>query len=185
MKKYLKLVLLLIIALVIAIIATQSNRHKVNPQKLTSNSGVNRVCYRYEQKSDIYEPKEEGINYPDVYDVEYIELNINDDSTVSGIHKILPAEKDSNHATFVGVTDGVFVNVIATANAEGQSWQEQRLYKLENDNLFVGYQTVYVPQYKNDDGVYMYEDLNKLIFETDEFFLEKTQCDTLIEKGTL
>lgn len=169
LKKYL-LPILIVIAFAILMIFSNKNNKEI-PQQQVSVNEVSKVCYLYEQEqvtSDDTMP---------LYDREYIELGFNGEFGVTGVHNILPAEKDANRANIVGVSDGTFVNVIATANAEGQKWQEQRLYKLENDRLYVGYQPIYVPQYKNENDIYMYEDLNKLIFDTDKFYLDKIDCN--------
>lgn len=145
-----------------------------------AQNSTGQMCFLYEQAL----PEDSLNEVQDAFNREYIEITTTDDGKVSGIHNILPFEKDSNRATFIGVTDGTFVNVIATAQAEGQTWQEQRLYKIGDDRLLVGYQPVYVPQYKNDAGIYMYEDINKIAFETDEFFLLQVDCAG-VEKNTV
>ena len=133
------------------------------------------MCFLYEKAADseIVEDSEDAFNR------EYIELTIDSEGNTTGIHNIIPFAKDSNYATFFGVSDGTFVNVVATANAEGQTWQEHRLYKIQDDALFVGYQPIYVPRYLNEHGVYMYEDITKIVFDTDEFFLSQVACESV------
>ena len=47
------------------------------------------------------------------------------------------------------------------------------------DKLFVGYQEIFVPRYDNENGLYLFEDINKLSFETEEFFLSKVECSSI------
>jgi len=178
LKKYL-LPILIFVALIILI--TFSPRDKATlSQGNVSIDDTAKSCYLYEQQ---YQSSIDGeSDVVTFYDREYIELGFGADSMVSGIHNILPAEKDSNRANFVGVSDGEYVNVVATARAEGQTWQEQRLYRLVDDKLYIGYQPVYIPQYKNENDIYMYEDLNKIIFDTDTFFLNKIDCASVSRK---
>ena len=131
-------------------------------------------CFLYEERVSY-----EGLNDDNVYDREYIELSITDTGLTSGKHFILPYEKYSNRATLVGVSSDGFINVVATATAEGETWQEQRVYKITDDRLLVGYQEVYVPQYQNKDGIYLYEDIQKLVFETEEFYLPVIDCQSV------
>ncbi|MCA9351854.1 hypothetical protein KC866_00475 [Patescibacteria group bacterium] len=165
--------LALIVVLVIVVRRTQNNSFYRYGNDVLSGSTM-QLCFLYEATPQDIPNVEEG-----AMDREYIELSVSEEGGVTGTHRIVPYRTDSNFATFVGVTDGTFVNVIATANAEGETWREQRVYKLDGDNLFVGYQPVYVPRYKNENNIYMYEDINKLIFETDTFFLPRVACDAV------
>lgn len=133
-------------------------------------------CFLYESliSSEIISQDTEN-----AYNREYIEIAISDNGLATGQHLILPYGTDSNRADFLGVAMDGFINVVATANAEGETWQEQRVYKIVDNKLYVGYQEVFVPRYKNENNIYLYEDINKLTFETDEFFLNKVDCDSI------
>ncbi|MCA9351754.1 hypothetical protein KC929_03180 [Patescibacteria group bacterium] len=150
---------------------------KTSLERLLSGAEGNHQCYLYEGMVD---PQLEAGE--DARDYEFVELNVTDDSLVSGIHNILPYAKDSNRASLIGVADGSYVNVIATASAEGETWQEQRVYKVSDNTLYVGYQPVYVPRYQDENsGAYLYEDINQLAFDTDRFFLSAIDCQDVPE----
>ncbi|MCA9352835.1 hypothetical protein KC901_01490 [Patescibacteria group bacterium] len=182
-KRYINNIFIILGVIVVVLLIVRANVNNTSLGRLADDHtlGTGQMCYLYEKQA----PKEIRGDSEDAFDREYVELTINDDATVSGIHNILPFAKDNNTATFIGVSDGVFVNVIATAHAEGQTWQEQRVYKIEDNHLFVGYQPVYVPQYQNDSDIYMYEDIQKLTFETDEFFLSEIDCDSVNHTNVL
>jgi len=185
LKKYLlPLVILILIIISFFLNKSKNDEAVIMPIEINSDSAqvlfgnedsyIKKLCYLYE--SQAVEP-EEGDS---MINREIIELTIVDGSMVSGIHNILPAERDSNTATFIGGTDGEYINVIATANAEGETWQEQRVYKRATGQIFVGYQTTPIARTQNDQGVYMYsEAITDLSFETDEFFLGLTDCDSI------
>lgn len=174
-KKYL-LPLSIIILTTILIIFSQDTSKSLDQDNEKDTTSSLRACYLYENIDNNTQDDTEQVKR---YNREYIEFTLLSDQTVNGIHNILPAERDDNRASFVGVTEGGFVNVIATAHAEGETWQEQRVYKITDDKLFVGYQPIYVPQYQNDAGIYMYEDINKLVFDTEDFFLRKIPCESV------
>jgi hypothetical protein len=134
-----------------------------------------RMCYQYMQPSGI----EMESNPPQaIYDIESVSFTLND-TLAEGSHDILPAEKDSNRALFFGASQAGYINAVVTASAEGETWQEQRLYKFDEERLYVGYQEVYTPRVLNDQGVYMYEDVNALVYDTAEFFLSRVDCSGL------
>lgn len=172
------------IILGIAIIAAVVLNMRNNTSSVTESEdiSINQVvidgspqCYLYEQEFELPDNSdvEFGVNR------EYIEITIADTGLVTGQHIISPFESNINRANFVGVSIDGFINVVATANAEGEIWQEQRMYKIENDRLYVGYQEVFVPRYENENGIYLYEDINKIIFDTDEFYLDTIDCGSV------
>lgn len=146
---------------------TTSQVQKVDPTRL---------CYQYKKESGLV--MESNPPQP-IYDIENISLVIQENRLVEGEHNILPAEKDVNRARFVGATDGNYANVIATAQAEGETWQEQRIYKYDQDRLYVGYQPEYRPRIQNDAGIYMYDTIEDIVYETEEFFLNRVECSEL------
>lgn len=165
----------MVFTIALALMLNISGKNKDNSSEnqietLTLNSSAQ--CYLYEKEITI----ETDIGSDIGFNREYVEITITPTGLATGQHLILPFQADSNRANFVGVAQEGFVNVVATANAKGETWQEQRLYQIKEDKLFVGYQEVFVPRYRNDDGIYLYEDINKLIFETDEFFLTQIDC---------
>lgn len=166
---------LIIVAIGLAVILnteTKKDNSSENQIKtLTQNTSAQ--CYLYE-KEIVIENSSESINN---FNREYVEISITPNGLATGQHLILPYNEGNNTADFVGVAQEGFVNVVATANYDGETWQEQRLYQIDGDKLFVGYQEVFVPRYRNDDGIYLYEDINKLKFETDEFFLTQINCN--------
>ena len=181
-KQYLILIIILVLGLLALIVANnKSSEESLEDfqEKVVQNS-LGQMCFLYEQEA----PVELAGDIPDAFNREYIELLIAEDGNTTGIHNIIPFGTDSNFATFFGVSDETFVNVVATATAEGDTWQEHRLYKIQNDKLLVGYQPVYVPRYQNEHGVYMYEDINKIEFATNEFFLSKVDCES-VDKTTV
>ncbi len=181
MKKYSKFILpLAIIILVIVSLVLKNKTNNIQEVKLIQNetSSLDQVCYEYKKASDISVNTDQEEVQNTIYDREYIKFSYLDNARVTGTHDILPAGRDSNRATFIGVTQDGFLNVIATAIAEGETWQEQRIYKIENDQLFVGYQKIETPKYLDENEVYMYKDLNNIVFETEEFFLNKVACDS-------
>jgi len=178
MKKQKTLFIALAIIIFIGILLFNKNSSERKDTVQVENSSFQengQMCFLYEQEV----PIELAGDFSDAYNREYIELTIKEDSNVAGIHNIIPFGTDSNFATLIGVTDGKFVNIIATANAEGTTWREQRLYLIQEDKLLVGYQPVYVPRYENENGIFMYEDINKIIFETEEFYLPKVDCESV------
>lgn len=165
---------------VIAAIALNMNHkpetNNLSPETMLDEVVINELpqCFLYERESDL------DIESSEVaYDREYIELSMNTQGLVTGQHLILPYGIDTNRANFVGISMDGYINVVATANAEGETWQEQRMYKIENDKLYVGYQEVFVPRYENENGIYLYEDINKVIFDTDEFYLSAVNCESV------
>lgn len=180
MKKNSKYILLGVIILLI--IGSVVISRKKEPTQLADLApvevaDVGQMCFLFER--DAGSSVDQEGNPVELFDREYIQFSNLDDVTVTGIHNILPAEGEINRATFVGVQQDGYMNVIATANAEGEVWQEQRLYQINADKLFVGYQQVFVPQYQDENGIYFYEDLGKIVFETEEFFLDKVDCSTI------
>jgi len=175
MKKYVKF-LLPIVVLVLLIFVFVNKGEEREGLDIAVNDELEQMCFLYERESDLVI---ETLPLQRMYDREYSEFTSKDGVTVQGIHNIIPAGIDSNRATFVGVQQDGYMNVIATANAEGETWQEQRLYQIQNDRLLVGYQQVYVPRYQDENGIYFYEDLNKISFETEEFALQKVDCSTI------
>lgn len=169
--------ILLAIAILTSIILSSSPSNKTieNNEPKNAESVVVPQCYLYEEPVDI-ELAGENVN---ATNLEFIEISIDKKGIVSGHHHIVPYGIDSNAAYFVGITQSGFINVVATATAEGETWQEQRVYKVNPDKLLVGYQEVFVPQYKSENGVYLYEDLNKIKFETEKFFLSRVDCETV------
>jgi len=178
-KQTLIIIIVLILASLVALIFIKPDTSSVNDNDLSDmTSGISeRMCYLYEKEARIVEGEQ-------LYDREYIEIVPSDDQVITGNHFIVPSEKDSNRADLIGVTDGTYVNVIATASGEGMTWQEQRIYKIIGDAIYVGYQPVYVPKYQDESGVYMFEDPSKLIFETEEYFLNEVDCGS-VEKENL
>ena len=110
---------------------------------------------------------------------ESISITLRSDGLVIGQHNISPYGIPGSRASFEGVIVDDIAAVIATAQYQDQTWREQRLYQLRDNVLYVGYQSVDIPRYKNDEGVYMYEDLNEIIFETDDFYLQRVDCSEL------
>jgi|AntAceMinimDraft_13_1070369.scaffolds.fasta_scaffold17349_3 hypothetical protein len=140
------------------------------------DSYIKNLCYLYE-KAVVTNTK------PSVYDREYIKLTIVDGKMVSGVHDVLPAEKDSNKATFLGATNGEYVNVIAMVKTKGQVWQEQRVYKRADEKIYVGYQKTPEPRVKNENGIFMYnQEVKDLQFETEKFYLGIIDCNELEKK---
>lgn len=186
LKEYI-LPIIIVVLIVVLVISTRNKKmsdEQAIPQEITvdtaaelfgnEDSYIKNLCYLYEAPVEIQGQEEV------VYNREFIEMNIVDGDAVSGTHVILPAEHDSNRATFVGATNGEFVNVIATASAEGETWQEQRVYKRDNGRIYVGYQDVYEPQEQNEFGVYMYtQPITELKFETEEFYLGLVDCESI------
>lgn len=177
MKKYSNIILAGLIIILIALSLRLNNRKpEVVPEAVVAGTTVDsKACYLYEQEINL--SVGEGEENLAQVNREYLEFAYTGEQTIEGTHNIIPAESDSNRANFIGVTDGEYINVIATAQAEGETWQEQRVYRVEGNNLYVGYQPVYVPKYQDENGVYLFEDINKLVFDTEEFFLEKVSCD--------
>jgi hypothetical protein len=180
------LVIVLGLAIVVSIILNSSVLRKNNTDVKIENEisaltkGINPQCFLYEEAVNSEaknESQELGFNR------EFVEIVVTDNGLVTGQHLILPFEKDSNIADFVGIKQEGVVNVAATARAEREIWQEQRVYLISQDKLFIGYQEVFVPKYKNDAGIYMFEDINKLTFETDTFFLSRVNCAS-VERST-
>jgi hypothetical protein len=171
----------LVIAIAAALVSNTTKKETINTensiddqiQTLTKNPIAQ--CYLYEKgvNSETREGIYEGFNR------EYIEISITDAGLATGQHLILPFEADSNRANFLGISMDGYINVAATAIAKGKTWQEQRLYKIVGDKLFVGYQEIFVPRYDNENGLYLFEDINKLSFETEEFFLSKVECSSI------
>jgi hypothetical protein len=179
MKKYSKFLLPAVILVLVVVSVLVNRKQDTQLTDLTDVvvSDAGQFCFLYEQEGVSYE-NEEG-NLVQLFDRESVQFSELNDVTVTGTHDILPAEKDSNRATFFGVQRDGYINVIATANAKGETWQEQRLYQIDGDKLFVGYQKVYLPQYQEENGIYFYEDLNNIAFDTDEFFLNKVDCSNI------
>ncbi|MFT6361133.1 MAG: hypothetical protein ACJAV6_000384 [Candidatus Paceibacteria bacterium] len=173
-------VLGVLIVILVAVGVRSSDENKLTELRDEVLISNDQMCFLYEDEAQV-DPE---FDVPDAYNREYVELTMSDDGNVAGTHNIIPFEKDSNFATLIGVTDGSFVNVIATANEEGETWREQRIYQIDDDKLLVGYQPMYVPRYENENEIFMYEDINKIVFETEEFFLPKVDCDS-VDKDTV
>ena len=175
--------IILVLAVITSIVLNTSEESNNNEpdsvadqiQTLTLNSVPQ--CYLYEQGVGNEIP-EGGDSFSD-FNREYIEITITENGLATGQHLILPFESDANRANFLGISMDGYINVVATAQAEGATWQEQRVYKVEDDKLFVGYQEVFVPRYENENGIYLFEDINTLIFETNDFYLSEIPCSSV------
>lgn len=169
LKKYWWIIL--VIVLIIIFIFLLPVLHTITTKR-TLGGGLKEQCFAYKQ---VLVANDE---YPESINREYIELAIDNDGLVSGIHSISsPRFSIEKRSEIVGVTDGEFINVIASIQEEGNSIERQELYKISGDHLYVGYQTVDVPQYQDDNGVYFYEDLNHIQFESSDFFLTRVECE--------
>lgn len=162
-----------LIVILVVISLTISLKTKETPTNITLDNSISgQHCFVYEQKLTATS------EYPESVNREYIELAIDNDGLVSGIHKInSPRFSIDNTFEIIGVTDGEFVNAIASIEEGDTLIERQELYKISNDILYVGYQTVDVPQYQNENGVFMYEDINKIQFESEDFFLTRIACE--------
>lgn len=174
-KNWLPIGMLIALFVVIFLNIETKKEESISRQIQALNGNSSAQCYLYEQEIAIENDDISvvGINR------EYVEITITSAGLATGQHFILPFQADINKADFVGVSQEGFVNVVATAKIKGKIWQEQRLYQIKGDKLFVGYQEVFVPRYRNDNGIYLYEDINKLKFETDEFFLNLVECSDI------
>lgn len=125
-------------------------------------------CFEYRQETI----STDGVS---IVNREFVGLSL-EGVQVSGIHLIEPHGQDSSRASLLGVTDQGLVNAIASVSVADSSWQEQRLYQVSEDRLFVGYERE--PQNRvKKDAVYYYSDINNIAFETSEFFLESIPCN--------
>ncbi len=147
----------------------------------TKDSYIKELCYLYEEPVEIT-----GIGSAKV-NREYVKLTIVDGEKVSGLHGIIPFENTHNKATLMGVTNGEFINTVATVTYENQTWQEQRVYKRGEGKLYVGYDLLNEPRIQNEQGVFMYpnDNIQDLGFETEEFYLDLVDCTTLRAKFAL
>ncbi|MCI5051388.1 MAG: hypothetical protein MRY57_03695 [Candidatus Pacebacteria bacterium] len=171
-KQWLPLFILALVILSLVLNYVVQSKSSSEEDVLTNNEQT--FCYLYEGVSDVQTPEGEfEINR------EYITMSVNEHGVTTGQHLILPYGIDTNRASFYGIIIDGFANVVATATAEGMTWQEQRLYKITDDKLYVGYQEVFIPQYQHENGVYMYEDINNINFETEDFYLNKVACDSV------
>lgn len=170
MKKYTYIIIgLIIVVAFVFIINSQSNKNNEIPFASLPNAEL--YCYLYESPVSNEEGEEIGV------DREYIEFALNlEKSEIQGIHNVVPANEPGHYATLVGASDQGYMNTIATVDYQGSTWQEQRIYRFDNERLYVGYQTVEVPRVKNEFGVYMYEDIYEIEFETEIFYLNKISC---------
>lgn len=132
-------------------------------------------CYLYEEEVNI--DSQDGALSDS--NIEFIDITIDKKGIVNGHHYILPSGEDANKAYFVGIAQTGFINVVATSTVGDKTWQEQRVYKVYPEKLLVGYQEIFVPQYKNEKDIYLYEDLSKIKFETEKFFLSRVDCETV------
>ena len=180
-KYWLPIILVIAIGLALVLNTSEKDNNDVDDsidtqiQTLTANSIPQ--CYLYEQQ--ISTQTQEGQDINAGVNREYIEITITDNGLATGQHLILPFESDANRANFLGIAMDGYINVVATADAQNTIWQEQRVYKIHDDKLFVGYQEVFVPRYENENGIYLFEDINKLTFETEEFFLSNVDCSSI------
>jgi len=162
------IILIATVLLLIAGVIFFAQKAKPEPELAVQNMNIGALeinklyCYQYTSASS--------------GDIEEINFTIDADGIVRGTHVISPAAFADSSAKILGMTNGIFLNVVASLEKEGVIFEEQRVYKVENDRLYVGYQRVDVPRYKNSQGVSMYEEVNQLFFDTDEFFLTKMNC---------
>lgn len=173
MKKqtYLPIIFGLIIIIVLGFLITQK-KDTYTPLGLNPVAHANAYCYLYEGVVVDDEGTELGINR------EYIEFAINDNSQeIQGIHNVTPAQGTAHSATLMGITDQGYMNAVATVRSEGSTWQEQRIYRFTDEELYVGYQLVDIPRIKNEFGVFMYEDIYEITFATEDFFLHRVSCE--------
>lgn len=168
-KKYWLPILIIVLVVISFTISLKPKEPRTNIALDSSISGQH--CFVYEQELTATN------EYPESVNREYIELAIDNDGLVSGIHTISSPRFDINERfEIIGVSDGEFVNAIASVEEGEGLIERQELYKITGDTLYVGYQTVDVPQYQNENGVFMYEDINKIQFESDDFFLTRVAC---------
>lgn len=164
-KKY-GLLSAIVVLIVISVIISSQKKKEVTGITL-ADTLERQQCFLYEKTIP------ESGEYPESVNREYIELAIDNDGLVSGTHSISsPNSGIEKKVEIFGVTDGSFVNVLAS---EGDV-KKQEVYSIDKDILYVGYQQVDVPQYESGEKVFMYEDLNKLTFYSDNFYLSRVAC---------
>lgn len=167
MKKNTLYTIGLIIILAVLVIIFLGQKKKSETALLDMN-GASHLCFEY--KAPIT-----GEDGQELFNKENVEFSIADDGQFTGTHVIAPAQGSDSRATLVGVTDNTFVNTIASVVVGEKTWKEQRVYKIDGDRLYIGYQSVDTPM-KQEGDILMYQDIQKIIFDTEEFFLNKVTC---------
>ena len=162
MKKILLPITIIILIVIALILSNRNSIQEITSPELADTAESQQLCFEYRGEADAGE------------NVEKINLTIQDQK-VYGTHSITPAEGASEFATVSGAAQNGYVNVIASADRGDYSWREQRVYFIGDERLFVGYQTADVPRVE-DDGVFMYADINQLSFATEEFYLTQIDC---------
>ncbi len=166
-KKYFWILALLLLVFVTLFFLQRKDSVILSTKKA---AGLKTFCYQYQ--ADVFSDSGSVLGQ----NIERVVLNIDGVNLVTGSHVIDPQNSSPSMATIEGVAQGGIANVIASAEFEGHAWKEQRVYRFDEDVLYVGYQTVDVPLYENSKGIYMYEDINEIVFDTEEFFLSRVVC---------
>lgn len=113
---------------------------------------------------------------------ESIELAFEKDATVTGVHELV-SPYHARKGRLKGAMHNETIDAILTFDGEEVIWDTherakrfQMFYRLQGDRLYVGYQQVTVPRYRDYEGVYRYEDSSYVMFNTEEFYLNQVEC---------